>query len=119
MKKKGFTLVELLAVIVILAVIALIAVPQVLNMIEKARIGSAEDSAYSYVKAVENTLIANYINGQDYTAGKYKVGDIDVKVKGSSPTLGTYILDDKNAVIEAKLCINNYSIYYDGKNCFK
>jgi prepilin-type N-terminal cleavage/methylation domain-containing protein len=37
MKKKGFTLVELLAVIVILAVIALIATPSVLKMIEQSR----------------------------------------------------------------------------------
>ena len=47
--KKGFTLVELLAVIVILAVIALIATPQVLGMIESARKGAAESSTLSYV----------------------------------------------------------------------
>jgi type IV pilus assembly protein PilA len=35
MKKKGFTLVELLAVIVILAIIALIAIPSILKMIKK------------------------------------------------------------------------------------
>ena len=37
MKRKGFTLVELLAVIVILAVIALIATPAVLNIIEDSK----------------------------------------------------------------------------------
>ena len=35
MKKKGFTLVELLAVIVILAIIAVIATPIILGVIEK------------------------------------------------------------------------------------
>ena len=39
MNKKGFTLVELLAVIVILAVIALIATPIVLNLIKTAKKG--------------------------------------------------------------------------------
>ena len=42
MKKKGFTLVELLAVIVILAIIALISTPIILGVIEKTRIGAAE-----------------------------------------------------------------------------
>lgn len=37
MKKRGFTLVELLAVIVILSVIALIAMPIILNIIEDAK----------------------------------------------------------------------------------
>ena len=49
--KKGFTLVELLAVIVILAVIALIATPQVLRIIEEARKGAFEQTIYSIIKA--------------------------------------------------------------------
>ena len=57
MKQKGFTLVELLAVIVILAVIALIATPQVLSMIESSRKGAAESSVISYVVAVEKTIV--------------------------------------------------------------
>ena len=52
--KKGFTLIELLAVIVILAVIALIAVPQVIKILNKARLSSAEDSVYGIVKSVDN-----------------------------------------------------------------
>ena len=35
--KKGFTLVELLAVIVILAVILIIAIPQIMNTIQESR----------------------------------------------------------------------------------
>ena len=44
-KKKGFTLVELLAVIVILAVILVMAVPQIMSVIESARKGSIESTA--------------------------------------------------------------------------
>ena len=46
MKKKGFTLIELLAVIVIISIITLIAVPIILSVIEKSRLGSLKDSAY-------------------------------------------------------------------------
>ena len=37
MNKKGFTLVELLAVIAILAILVLVAVPNVLNMFNQAK----------------------------------------------------------------------------------
>ena len=48
--KRGFTLIELLAVIVILAVIALIAIPQVIKILNKARISAAEDTTSGIVK---------------------------------------------------------------------
>ena len=43
--KKGFTLVELLAVIVILAIIMIIAIPAVLQTMESARIGVGKGRA--------------------------------------------------------------------------
>lgn len=46
MNKKGFTLLELLAVIVVLAVIALIVTPFVTKAIKQAKKGSFTDSAY-------------------------------------------------------------------------
>lgn len=61
-KNKGFTLVELLAVIVILAVIALIATPVVLSMIESSRKGAAESSMLSYVDAAEKTIVTQLMS---------------------------------------------------------
>ena len=52
-KNNGFTLIELLAVIVILAVIALIATPAVLNIIDDARVSSAERSTEALVEATK------------------------------------------------------------------
>jgi type IV pilus assembly protein PilA len=73
-KNKGFTLVELLAVIVILAVIALISTPVVLNMIESSRQGAAESSMLSYVDATEKAILTQLITNSsiDYS-DKYKV----------------------------------------------
>ena len=56
MKKKGFTLVELLAVIVILAIIALIATPIILGVIETSKKGASENSALGYLDAVEKQI---------------------------------------------------------------
>ena len=59
MKKKGFTLIELLAVIVILAIIALITVPVVINIINNAKKGAAEDSTYGVVEAAKLFWVEN------------------------------------------------------------
>ena len=58
-RNKGFTLVELLAVIVILAIIAQIATPIILNVISDAKKEAAKDSAYGYIEAIENAIIMN------------------------------------------------------------
>ena len=61
--KKGFTLVELLAVIVILAIIALIAVPITINIINNSRESSNKSSVELYGRAVEQALLKARING--------------------------------------------------------
>ena len=60
--KKGFTLIELLAVIVILAIIALITVPVVINIINNAKKGAAEDSTYGVVEAAKLFWTSNQMN---------------------------------------------------------
>ena len=56
---KGFTLIELLAVIVILAIIALITVPVVINIINSAKKGAAEDSTYGIIEAARLFWVSN------------------------------------------------------------
>ena len=64
-KKRGFTLVELLAVIVILAVILVIAVPQIMSVIESARKGSIESTAKLIAEAGEREYTNRKILGKD------------------------------------------------------
>ena len=65
MKKiRGFTLVELLAVIVILAIILVIAVPKIANVIENSKLGAITSSAKvildaAYKKQSENLILEN------------------------------------------------------------
>lgn len=51
MKKKGFTLVELLAVIVVLAIVAVIAIPTVASVLNTARKGVFKSSVLGLIEA--------------------------------------------------------------------
>ena len=68
-KKRGFTLVELLAVIVILAVILVIAVPRIMSVIKDAKLGSIESTA----KLIASTAESSY---ESKTALGLDVGDL-------------------------------------------
>ena len=127
---KGFTLIELLAVIVILAVIALIATPLIMGTITKAKKNSAVDSAYGYMKAVEQAIgeaqvddptgafdIANQTvtvkgNGNQVTVVKGGSNvDIDVNYKGSQPKNGDSLTYDANGrVTSGTLNIGGYKV---------
>ena len=126
---KGFTLIELLAVIVILAVIALIATPIILNLIDKARQGAAESSAYAYVEAAEKAAVVYLMNNSkvkitgDCTAVKTKLTcssatpesvELTLDIKGDIPESGTVTFDTDGHVSSAsKLKIGSYTVKYD------
>ena len=61
--KKGFTLVELLAVIAILAILVLIAMPNVLNMFMNAKKSSFVTEAQNVIKQVTNKYIDESLKG--------------------------------------------------------
>jgi len=69
--KKGSTLIELLAVIVILAIVALIATPLILNVIDDSKKGALKNTAYGIVEATELKYATNVLNN-DKKAVVYK-----------------------------------------------
>ena len=107
-KNKGFTLVELLAVIVILALIALIATPIILNVINDAKKQAAKDSAYGYMDAVEKYIVSSELEDKSIQDGTYRVEDLNKKisVKGSTPDNGN--IEIKNSSVKS------YDIGIDG-----
>lgn len=58
-RKKGFTLLELLAVIIILALLAMIAIPMILRMINKAKEGALNTIKVSMVEAAKIYTLTN------------------------------------------------------------
>ena len=73
-KKRGFTLVELLAVIVILAVILVIAVPRIMSVIKDAKLGSIESTAKLIASTAESSYESKKALGLD--VGDLKCTDV-------------------------------------------
>jgi prepilin-type N-terminal cleavage/methylation domain-containing protein len=65
-KRNGFTLVELLAVIVILAIILVIAVPQIMTTIDDATRASFESSVKMVAAQVENQYAVAKTLGKEF-----------------------------------------------------
>ena len=111
-KNKGFTLVELLAVIVILAIIALIATPIILNVINDAKKQAAKDSAYGYMDAVEKYIVSSELEDKSIQDGTYSVEELNsmgVSVKGSTPDNGNIEIKE-GAVKNYNLGIDGYAV---------
>lgn len=90
--KKGFTLVELLAVIVILALIMSIAIISIGGILNSARISTFKETAASIIDAVQKHLIVNNeLKPKDTTAYFAFTSDI-VEKGGTESPLGGNIL---------------------------
>ena len=105
--KYGFTLVELLAVIVILAVLALIATPVVLSIIDDAKESAMLRSAEMYLSGVENAVMRENMNsGGNFRPSQCtissegnldcegKEGIIEVEVNGEKPKNGNIVFEN-------------------------
>ncbi len=117
--KKGFTLVELLATIVILGVIAVITIPIVGKIIDNNKFKSASLSALGYIEAA-NVYAAKFndgilVNDEKFIYETYADEDALSKIKyaGVSPTYVKLEYDiDNKTVIDANMCIQNYNLVY-------
>lgn len=134
--KKGFTLVELLAVIVILAILALVAIPIVSDVIDEEKKGAMENSVIFYVKEIESKFSEWTIEGIPgdvvYTTNNsgcmfLTVSNLDdvLKLEGKKPISGTVEIDNNYAdsnsqfgyVVNASLEYEDgYTVQYTYKN---
>ncbi|MFA5603341.1 MAG: prepilin-type N-terminal cleavage/methylation domain-containing protein [Bacilli bacterium] len=94
-KNKGFTLVELLAVIVVVLIVVTIAIPFILGIVEKARMGAFRDTAYGIARSGEY-LSVNENERQTFYYLDYKQYNADNKkldYRGQSPKIGTVLVE--------------------------
>ena len=118
MKNKGFTLVELLAVIVILAIIMIIAIPAVLNTMETAKRKSMINFAEKIINEVEKTYMAKTTFGNYIAPGadNYYVYDITTDLGlsnvGDYYGLATIRLYDGEMQFDIMIFNKDYSLSY-------
>ena len=114
MKKKGFTLVELFAVIVILGIIMSIATPIIIKIINDSKKETYKLSMSGYVKAVEEQISVNKAKGKITKNGNYNIKDFEVGYSGRIADKGSFSINNE-LVISAQLCFDTYLVKYDGK----
>ena len=102
----GFTLVELLAVIVILAIIAFIATPIILNTINDTKKQAAKISVQNYIKAVELAIAKEHANNSAIKLdGNYKIIDSGSEIR--------YITEEGNESDSIKVQFEGQEVIVD------
>ena len=114
-KKNGFTLVELMGVLVVLSIVILIATTNVFGNMTRAKKKAEKLSAKNYVTAVNdyNTMAApaNRVCGNQNVF--YLNSTIKSAVSGKLPKSGTVVIDcNTYKVTSINIQMNNYTIKY-------
>lgn len=124
-KKKGFTLIELMAVIAIIAILAAVLVPTVSGYIKRAKVTALEEDLREITNAsfVMYQSIGRYAQGSGSFFSKNNNGDLVINggIKDDDPIIefvenleipygGTYYLQDNH---EQKIAV--LTVYADNK----
>ncbi len=105
MKKKGFTLVELLAVIAILAILVIIALPNVLSMYNEARKNTFVTEVRDYYRAGEQNFLLNQGKQVVYSSITSIKGSKTLEMNGNK-NMKYYIVFDANGKCTKLLATN-------------
>ena len=109
--KKGFTLVELLAVTIILIVIIFLAFTKIKGSSQKSKKNSIKASAISYVKAVNGITSVGGLTDPKFKDGLFTHENFKsegLKLSGEEPDKAFFILDN----FEASYACVQYGAYY-------
>ncbi|MEG2250541.1 MAG: prepilin-type N-terminal cleavage/methylation domain-containing protein, partial [Bacilli bacterium] len=110
MKKNAFTLIELLAVILILGIIALIAIPTITKILDESKMGAFSSSTTEIAKIIEQECQVSIIkNTGMVTEYRFEDGKSipSIPVKGQLPDKG-YAVVNKDCQVSFNLENNEY-----------
>ena len=109
--KRGFTLIEMLATIVIIGIIALVAIPVVTNAVEDAKIEVAKRNIENLEDIINRKIAIDLLKGKNneksyiYTNGVSTSKDLDKAFKGQRPDEAIIHVNEEGKV--------EYAIYYE------
>lgn len=95
--RKGFTLLEVLIVVIIIGILAAIALPQYMSTIEKARSAEAVAQLGSFRAAMERRWYDQYASGSYTAAATTAALDVEVSTEGR----WVYTVSDVTAALGA------------------
>ena len=114
MNKKGFTLVELLAVIAILAILVIIALPNVIKLYNDAKKNSFLTETKIVYKEAANKYISESMKGNKVS---YINSENNTKLEMTGNKLKYCVLLNSDGSVNSLVTSNNnYYIEYDGKS---
>ena len=108
-KKRGFTLIELIAVLVIMAIIALIVTPLVMSIIRKAKISARKRSVDAYGRSVE-LAIASYLMDTGTFPTNADLPNLQVEYSGSTVVCNVMAMKENGGLYLSECKVNNVDV---------
>ena len=106
-RKRGFTLIELIAVLVILAILALIVTPLVMNIIKKAKDAANKRSVDAYGRSVE-IAIANHL--LETGAFPTDLSTLNVEYTGKTVVCNVMQMKENGGLYLSECTVNNKDV---------
>ena len=119
-KNKAFTLIELLATIVIIAIVAVITVPIILGVLDDAKKSAFKDTAYGIIDAANlyyslETLKGNTLTLTTFTVSNNKLvsGDKELVFTGKVPVGDSWVKINEEGRVSLRITDGKYYVSKD------
>ena len=108
-RKRGFTLIELIAVLVIMAILALIVTPLVMNIIRKAKTSTRKRSVDAYGRSVE-LAIASYLMDTGTFPTNEQLPNLQVEYSGSTVVCNVMAMKENGGLYLSECKVNDVDV---------
>ena len=114
-KGKGFTLIELVGVLVIMAIIVLIVIPLVMNIIRKAKLTADKRSIDAYGRSIELAIASYLLDTGNFPT---EVSQLTIEYSGDTVSCTTEQINPDSSVFLAGCTVKNRAVegYEYGKD---
>ena len=105
--KKGFTLIELIAVLVIMAILALIVTPLVMSIIKKAKVSADKRSIDAYGRSIELAIAGYLMDTGDFPTS---IDQLTIEYSGDEVVCSTTQIKSDSSVYLAGCTVGGRSV---------